>query len=99
MKRRGPHPAANRAPRAKEDPRRVPPLVPVELRGVDGLYSVGQVDHARWADQRLQRHPIYRCAAGNEVHWRVDVRSAMRAHRIDGEGESIPFAHVLEELE
>ena len=93
------HPASQRASSPEYHTRGVLPVVPAELRCVDGGYGIGNVDHRRGTDQRVERDLVDGCAAGDEVHRRVDVCAAMRAERIEGQRQRVPLPHVFEERE
>src|SRR6185312_14626447 len=64
-------PTMKRASRSKENARRASPLVATELRGIDCLDAVGDVDNARRPDEMIDRDTIDGGAAANEVHGRI----------------------------
>ena len=49
------HPAAQGAPRSEQHALRGLPVVPPQLGRVDRLHAVGDIDHPRGTDERVER--------------------------------------------
>jgi hypothetical protein len=82
MKSRRLHPAAQGAPGTEEQAWRAAPVVTAQFGRVDRLHAVGDVDHPSRSDERLERDAVHGGSSRHEVHRRVDVRAAVRAHGV-----------------